>query len=248
MNVEMPNWRVELYNQYYGSVENDLTYTEDEQALLDELRAGDAVIQAVMAPNANPYSWYEDGEAYGIAADIFKATAEKLGLRYKILPVETSEDYQMAVMSGGVDIWMDMNGYYEDEGDVKYKITAPYTTTTMSVLRGRGASEKIETLVTDSDDIAVQEILSSVWPSAEVTFLDSPQECGQAVLTGKADAALLMSYTAQKLARRCAESPARRHRPRRGAGAQDGRQRRRRLPLLRSVVKSACQCLRHDER
>ena len=201
MNVEMPNWRVELYNQYYGSVENDLAYTEDEQALLDELRASDAVIQAVMAPNANPYSWYEDGEAHGIAADIFKATAEKLGLRYEILPVETSEDYQMAVMSGGVDIWMDMNGYYEDEGDVKYKITAPYTTTTMSVLRGRGASEKIETLVTDTDDIAVQEILSAVWPTAEVTFLDSPQECEQAVLTGKADAALLMSYTAQKLAR-----------------------------------------------
>ena len=201
MNAEMPNWRVELYNQYYGSIENDLTYTTDEQALLDELRAGGAVIQAVMAPNANPYSWYEDGEAYGIAADIFKATAEKLGLRYEILPVETSEDYQMAVMSGSVDIWMDMNGYYEDEGDVKYKITAPYTTTTMSVLRGRGASEKIETLVTDSDDIAVQEILSAVWPTAKVDFLASPQECEQAVLTGKAVAALLMSYTAQKLAR-----------------------------------------------
>ena len=201
MNVELPNWRVELYNQYYGSVENDLTYTEDEQALLDELRASDAVIQAVMAPNANPYSWYEDGEAHGIAADIFKATAEKLGLRYEILPVESNEDYLMAVMSGSADIWMDMNGYYEDEGDTKYKITAPYMTTTMSVLRGRGASEKIETLVADNNDIAVQEIISAVWPAAEVKFLDSPEECRQAVLSGKADAALLMSYTAQKLAR-----------------------------------------------
>ena len=224
MNVEMPNWRVELYNQYYGSVENDLTYTADEQALLDELRASDTVIQAVMAPNANPYSWYEGGEAHGIAADIFKATAEKLGLRCEILPVETSEDYQMAVMSGSVDIWMDMNGYYEDEGDVKYKITEPYMTTTMSVLRGRGASEKIETLVTDNDDIAVQEILSAVWPTAKVDFLASPQECEQAVLTGKADAALLMSYTAQKLARDDVQN---RLRVDRGAGAQDGRQRRR---------------------
>ena len=34
MNVEPPNWRTELYNQYYGSVEDNRDFTPEEQALL----------------------------------------------------------------------------------------------------------------------------------------------------------------------------------------------------------------------
>lgn len=182
MNVETPNWRTELYNQYYGSEETNSELTEDEQALLEELQANNTVIRAVMNPDANPYSWYEDGEAHGIAADIFRATAKELNLQCEIVPVETKEEY-------------------EDESEQKYKLTEPYLSSTVSVLRTRGASEKIEKLVTRNDDIVVREILSSVWPNAEVTYVDTLEECKKKVLNGEADAALLMSYTAQKLAR-----------------------------------------------
>ena len=201
MNVETPNWRTELYNKYYGSEENNRELTEEEQALLDELKSSGTVIRGVMDPDANPYSWYEDGEAHGIAADIFRATAEKLGLAYEIVPVADKEEYLAAVTSGSVDVWMDMDGYYEDEGETKYKITDPYMTTTMSVLRARGASEKIEKLVTDNDHIPVREIISAVWPTVELTVADSAEECARLVLNGEADGALLMSYTAQRLAR-----------------------------------------------
>lgn len=201
MNVESPNWRTELYNKYYGSEESNTDLTKEEQTLLKTLQDNGTVIRAVMNPDANPYSWYEDGTLHGIAADIFEATAKKLKLKYEIIPVSTKEEYEKTLDKGNVDVWMDTRGYYGDEGDTRYKITAPYLTTTMSILRSRGSSEKIENLITDTDNVTVREIISSVWPTATVTIADSLEECKQAVLNGKAQGALLMSYSAQKLAR-----------------------------------------------
>lgn len=201
MNVETPNWRTELYNKYYGSVTNNRELTDDERAFLKKLQDSGEPIRAVMNPDANPYAWYEKGEAKGIVADVFKATAEKLNLRYEIVPVSTKEEYEALITSGDVDIWIDMYGSDEDENGNRYKMTEPYLTTTMSVLRNRGASEKIESIVTSDEYINVREIVSDVWPEMELTVLDSTEACAKQVLSGKADVALLMSYTAQRLER-----------------------------------------------
>ena len=202
MNVETPNWRTELYNQYYGSEENNRELTEEEQEFLQKLKEDHTVIRAVTNPDASPYSWYEGGTAYGIAVDLFKATAEKLGLDYEIRPVASRAEYEELIQAGDIDVWLDMSGYYEDEGStIRYKVTDPYMTTTMSVLRTRGASDRIETLVIDDDNTAVREIISSVWPDAKVEVVDSFEKCKDKVLSGKADGALLMSYAAQRLAR-----------------------------------------------
>ena len=155
----------------------------------------------MMNPDMNPYSWYENGEARGIVADIFKKTAQKLKISYEIVPVFAKEEYEEAIESGSVDIWMDLDSYYEDEREHKYKISNPYLTTTLSVLRERGASEKIGRLVTDDVHISVMEIISEIWPDAELTVVDSAEECSEMVVNGKADGALLRSYTAQRLAR-----------------------------------------------
>ena len=200
MNVETPNWRTEFYNKYYGSEENNRELTEAEQTLLKKMQDGGEPIRAVMNPDANPYSWYENGEACGIAADIFRATAEALELPYEIVPVASKEEYEALVEAGDVDIWMDMSGD-EDETGCRYRLTEPYLSTTVSVLRIRGASEKIERLVADDEHISVREIVSSVWPDMEFTVVGTAEECAQQVLAGEADAALLMTYTAQRLAR-----------------------------------------------
>ena len=178
-----------------------MTFLIQEQEFLQALQKSGEPIRAVMNPDANPYSWYEDGQAMGIVADIFRETAEKLNLPYEIVPVANRKEYEAALQSGMVDIWIDMDNDYEHEGGNQYKATAAYLTTTTSVLRVRGASEKIDTLVTDKDDIAVREIVSSVWPDAEVITVTSLDECKRMVLSGKADGAFLLSYAAQKLAR-----------------------------------------------
>ena len=197
MNVETPNWRTDLYNKYYGSVSSNRELTQQEQALLSTLQTGTEPILAVMNPDNAPYSWYEDGEARGIAADLFRAVAQELQVPYEIVPVADKTAYTKLVSSGQVDIWIDIDSENENTG--RYKLTDAYLTTTLSVLRARGATEKIERLAVEEDNINVREIVSAHWPNAVLLVKDSLEACKKAVLSGEADGALLMSYAAQKL-------------------------------------------------
>ena len=63
-----------------------------------------------------------------------------LELPYEIVPVASKEEYEALVEAGDVDIWMDMSGGDEDETGCRYRLTEPYLSTTVSVLRVRGAS------------------------------------------------------------------------------------------------------------
>lgn len=123
MSVESPNWRTDLYNKYYGTADKNTELSADEQALLEQMRQNGTVIRAVADPDDNPYSWATDGRAQGIAVDLFKATADRLGLQYEIVPVQTRQDYLDVLNAGTVDVWMDVDYRYEDNGPTKYRIT-----------------------------------------------------------------------------------------------------------------------------
>ena len=201
MNVATPNWRSELYNLYYGSQNSNTELSFDEKALLKKMQAEHTTIRAVMSPDKNPYSWYENKKGRGIVADIFAATAKKLGLNYEIIPVSSKKEYDKLIASGAVDICMDMDSYYEDEGKSKYKLTSSYLSTTVSALKQRGSSGKISKIGVLEDNIAVEEIISSTWPNAEVVFIENADDIVSDIIDGKVDCVLLKSYMAQKIAR-----------------------------------------------
>lgn len=199
MSIETPNWRSELYNQYYGSQDSNTELTLDEKALLKKMQADKVVVRAVMHPDREPYSWYEDGKGYGIVWDIFTATAKKLGLEYELVQVSSNEEYEEILSSGEVDIWIDC--YFEDDENHTYKATNPYLDTSVSVLRRRGASAKMSRIGVVEDNAAVRKIISNNWPSAEIIPLKDNNQCVEAMNDNKIDCALMMSYMAQKLAR-----------------------------------------------
>ncbi len=201
MNVETPNWRTDLYNKYYGAQKSSTELSEEEKALLGELQSENRTIRAVVNPDADPYSWYDGDTMQGIAVDLFKETAKELGLEYEILPVSTKEEYQKAISSGEADVWLDVEGQYQNDTGEKYKITSAYLDTTVSVLRGRGTSSKIQKLAVTDDCIDIREIISKTWPAAEILWVDTVEECKEKVISGEADGALLLTYTAQILAR-----------------------------------------------
>ena len=201
MSIETPNWRSDMYNKYYGSQDSKTELTADETALLEQMLQNKTRIKAVMKPEMYPYSWYEDGKARGIIAELFTETAKELGIDYEIVPVSTREEYNQLLADGKVDIWMDMDGYYEDEEESKYKETDAYLDTTVSVIHRRGSSGKINTIGVTEDHIAVNEIISSIWPDAEIVKMESENACADAILKGRIDGALIMSYTVQMIAR-----------------------------------------------
>ena len=199
MNVETPNWRTNLYNKYYGSKDFNTDYSEEEQAFLQELLQNSTVIRAVMDPDAAPYSWYEENEARGILADIFRGTADHLGLSYEIVPVQNREEYRRMIVDGMVDVWMDMDSAYEET--TNYRITDTYLNTTMSVLHRRGlSSNRMETVAVLENNSSVRNVIEQNWPGVQILVLDSLDECTREILHGKVDGALLMTYEAQRLA------------------------------------------------
>ena len=200
MNVETPNWRTDLYNKYYGSPSKNEDFTAEEQEYLNDLQQSGAVIRAVMNPEGTPYSWYEDGEAHGIAADIFAQTADRLGLGYEIVPVSTKQEYDALLASGEIDIWMDMSSYYQGDDGYTYKQTDPYMSTSVSLLQRSDATGKAKKIAILQDTITTRSLAESRWPDAELVLEDSLEQCMQDVLNNRVDGALLKTYTAQQVA------------------------------------------------
>lgn len=91
--------------------------------------------------------------------------------------------------------------YYEEEGDYKYKITEPYLTTSVSLLRRRGSSGKINRMGVLDNNIAVNEVISKTWPNVDVISLETTDQCVDRIVDDVVDCVLMMSYTAQQVAR-----------------------------------------------
>lgn len=67
-------------------------------------------------------------------------------------------------------------------------------------LRRRGASGKLQRIAVIGDGVTVKEILNNEWPK-------DTDECVQRLVNENVDGALLMTYTAQKLARDDTQNP-----------------------------------------
>lgn len=199
MNVETPNWRTELYNKYYGSPAKNNEYTKEEQKLLQKMQEENTVIRAVVNPDRKPYAWYEDGQVEGILVDVFQTVATKLGLSVTFLPVTSADEYRQAIADGEADVWVDVADPSTAQNEGIYKITDSYLTTTVSVMQRSDNAAKLNRLVVVGDNIAIKRIINDAWPQAEVTELETTQECKDAVLNGQADGAVLMTYMAQRI-------------------------------------------------
>lgn len=197
MNISTPKWRSDLYNKYYGAQDLKSNFTEEEKLFLKRMQEEQVIVRAVMNPDNNPYSWYEKEECYGIIADIFSETAEELGLEYDIVPVSSMAEYHELISSGEIDIWLDVEGYNGE----KYKTTGNYLSTTISMLRMRSASGKINRIGVIENNIDIKEITASIWPEAEIILLENTKECIKKLVDEKIDGVLMLSYSAQKVAR-----------------------------------------------
>ena len=202
MNVETPNWRTELYNQYYGAPSKNNDFTAEEQAYLDTLQQNGTVIRAVMNPEGTPYSYYENETAHGIAADIFIETANRLGLAYEIVPVSTKDEYDEMLNSGSIDIWMDIPSYYEEDDGCIYKQTDPYISTSVSLLQRADSNGRAKKVAILQDTVSVRSIAESRWSDAELILEESLEQSIQDVLSNRVDGVLLKTYTAQQMAQK----------------------------------------------
>ena len=201
LNIETPNWRAELYQKYYGSQSTNTEYSDDEKALLEKMKADKTVVKAAVNPDREPYSWFENGEAKGIIADILRSTADELGLECEIIETKTREEYEELIDSGTIDIKADIDCTFDTDCESEYKATQPYFTTTVSVLHRIGFSGRMNKIAVPQDNVTVRDIIKSMWRDAGILELDSLEDCSAYTLSESVDGALMMTYSAQTLAK-----------------------------------------------
>ncbi len=202
MDLHDPNWRDTLHEIYYATDQGGaIIMNAGERAFLEERRASGEPLRLLFNPEQVPYCYFQDGEAQGILPSLFEILAGRLGLNYEYIPVKDRSEYYALREAGAADIVLDFTGDYylaEEEG---YKITVPYFQTNFARLTLNGFSGEIKRLAVMERAEAINSYIAGHYPEDELIPFASTKDCVQAVLDGKADAAILYSYTAGQYVR-----------------------------------------------
>ena len=199
MDLHEGDWENVLFYRYYGSVSSlAFTFTEREQAYIQEVLSGEKTITVIALGDREPYSYVEDGELKGILPDYFACVMELAGLPYEIVVPQDRKDYDAIADTNGVDVVIDSlsDGSIMEEAVYRGFNTDPYMTTGVARVTRQDFDGDVKTVaITDSwrENFVLPEF------SEDVTFLSYPtrEAALQAVLKREADAAYVYAYAAQ---------------------------------------------------
>ncbi len=203
LNTNSPYWQSTLWDKYFGNInENVISLSAEERQYLTELKDSHTVIKAAINPELRPYSYFENGEAKGIAVRIFKEVAAKLGLEYEILESSDRWEYKEQLSSGEADI--DLTSYLDFGLAQQYNLkeTDAYLTSTMAMLSRKNSNLDPDTMVIavlrdPTEYIAYNQEL--IYDHHYVEY-NSVQECIDAVKNGDADITYRYVYVAERAA------------------------------------------------
>ncbi len=200
LDVYSPDWRNNLFAKYYSDINSMvISFSSDEREYLNELRESGTVIKAAMNPELKPYSYFENGEAKGIAPEIFKKIAENIGIEYEIVESKDRWEYKEQISSGEVDI--DLTAYLDYSLAQKYNLkeTDAYITSMLSMLTRKDSNTDKDTMTI----AVVRDPTEYIGYNSELIYsynykeYESIKECIDAVKNGEADATFRYVYIAE---------------------------------------------------
>lgn len=199
MDMNEGDWTNTLYYKYYGPVySSGLTFTEREEAYIQDVLSGKKTITATALGDRSPYSYIEEGELKGIMPDYFSDVMKLAGLPYEmIVPKDRTEYYNLAA-TNGVDVVIDKrtSDAMMEEDSYRGFDTETYLTTGLAKVTREDFSGEIGTVaIADVQGDAPLE--EGLLEGVQILNYSTREEALEAVLDGKADAAYVYTYTAQ---------------------------------------------------
>ncbi len=186
-----PSYEMDLYEKYFApSNKQKPVFTKAE---LDYLAQADS-IQTLYDPSLTPlcYTNAQDGSFAGITADIFAIIAADTGLRFHYSAASPQQALSL-LQSGQADIICTLDSDYL--WDKRYHMdTTLYYLRTPVVLISQGTAQP-QTLALQSGYRLSADIAADN-PDKGLLWFDSANDCLDAVLEGKADAAYVNTYVA----------------------------------------------------
>ncbi len=201
LNATEGDWGTELHDRIYESYNNrNLTFTEEETAIIREYSSPEAPLKVVCDPTRYPYSYVENGKVKGILPDYFRSLAEYTAIAYEFVPCESREEYLTHRSNGTADLCIDyrLNSQGNSEA-ANSTFTSPYLTLRMAMVTRTDFDGEIKVVSTVAQSTVFDDIYAK---DAQKLVCKTYDEAMQAVLKGKADAAYIYYYTAQAFVNR----------------------------------------------
>lgn len=194
-----PNLQTELYNRYY-SAENgdDVSYTAEERSYINQFVRKKKTLKILLNPDRKPFSYYEDGKIKGVLTEILAEIMERTGIPYEIIPTKTRAEYERKLLQGGTQVCFD-NRYDLNKAEREgYELTEPYLESTISRITNKKFTGTPKTIATVKESDIAEGYIFKYHKTNKVLYFKTLDDCVDAVLSGKADAAYLYTYTAQQ--------------------------------------------------
>lgn len=203
LNAAEGDWQNILKNKYYTHLEDrNLTFTESEKEVIRQYAEGEKTLVMTASHDRAPYSYVEDGELKGIIPEYFEKLAKYIGIPYEVRVPTSREEYQQwrtdCVVDGTMDARIDSMTFVEDNS---YSVSGAYTVMRLAMVTRRDFNGNIKKLAVATAQ-GLFGIEDGLAPEAKRIEMPSREAAMQAVLDGKADAAVVYLYTAQQFVNR----------------------------------------------
>ena len=185
ISLRDPYYALRLHAKYFSvSTEQKPVFTEQEEAFI----ARKPIIRAAYDPTWAPleYTDPKTGLFSGVVADLFKHITNESGLIFHFEPMPQNQALEMA-SKGEIDVVCTLTGDYLWNERYQLNATGEYLSTPALLVRPRGAGE-IKTIALQQGYWLSQKITQDN-PGKRILNYGTVEECFDALLAGKADAA-----------------------------------------------------------
>lgn len=209
--IDEANYALEQINVYYPELADDLTakyfsdsdsgrphFNNAELEYIAQCNEVGEVFYASVHPDNAPYSYFENGEAKGIIADIAKEISQRSGLNIQIVKVGEPKTYYTDSFSDEISIRFDTNdnaALAEARGCI---LTQPYFSAEICRLTRKSLRQPVKRVAVVNNPGARSELLNSISFDVETVEYYSVGDCVEAVRSGACDATYVLSGAASK--------------------------------------------------
>lgn len=195
LQLRDPSFSTLLYNRYFGiNTEQDPVFTEDEYAYLASAPTLRVAYDAFRTPLS--YTDPETGKFAGVSARLFEDLSRITGLQFEFIPVDRHDKAIELVENGQADLIAGVDRDADEASLGVISTTGPYLRDPMALIVGsnpEGSNIALPSGFTLATEMARMHVGDGV------QYYDTPKQCIDAVMTGKADIAYADTHVASYL-------------------------------------------------
>lgn len=194
-----PYFDYDLQKKYYNWEETTVPlFTAEEKEFIKN--AGP--LKTVYDPAWAPIEYYDEetGTFSGINSDIFKMISDMTGLKFSYIKTSSYAVALDKITNGKVEILTGIDNDVNWANQHHLKLTDSYLTASIVLVKNKKARNlDTATFALAKDYLAATEYVKKSNPNAKIKYYDTPQDCFEAVNSGKADITYANSYVTEKI-------------------------------------------------